>query len=75
MIRAIGTVFTLQLIVFGYTNRVVFTFMLASMALWPWLTMEKTFRAKNSRILSFWSLSSLAVAVFPSLPVEIEENI
>lgn len=66
----------LELMVAGYSTRLVFTGILLGMGvLWPMLGMERSFRGKNASLLIGWALSCVVLAVFPALPVEKGESL
>lgn len=66
---------TLQLIVVGYTTRVVYTGMLLLLGAWPWLGTDQAFRTPNRLLLLGWTLSCVATSVYPALPVEKGESV
>lgn len=66
----------LELMVVGYSSRIVFTGILLGMgALWPMLGMGQSFRRENVSLLAGWTFSCVVLAVFPALPVEKGESL
>ncbi|KAK4054782.1 Glycosyl phosphatidyl inositol anchor synthesis [Microbotryomycetes sp. JL201] len=66
----------LQAMVFGYTSRRLFAYLLVGMAfLWPLFGMTTGFRKTHTPLIVCWIVSCLLLAVFPMLPVEKGESI
>ncbi|KAM0793098.1 hypothetical protein ACM66B_000579 [Microbotryomycetes sp. NB124-2] len=72
----IGSAAVLQAMVFGYTSRQLFAYLLVGMALvWPLFGMSPGFRRAHFPLIISWTVSCLLLAVFPMLPVEKGESI
>lgn len=66
----------LQLMVIGYSNRIVFSAILLGIGfMWPILGMTGQFTSDNLGLLLGWAASCTLLAIFPALPVEKGENL
>jgi phosphatidylinositol glycan class N len=73
---SLAIITTLQVMVWGYARREVFSALLVAMGvLWPALLIDRSVVRGNFSLVAAWTASCLALAVFPMLPVEKGESI
>ena len=75
-INAALVALTLELMVYGYMQRMVFAAIMAGIGcVWPLVGMDRAFRASNRGVLRLFSAAQLVLAGFPLLPVEKGESL